>query len=193
MIWRNYKFIKIKPVHLFSIVIVLLFFNHFVILSGDNVVYGIGEIRSEPYGAGYIYLNGKGYNMIVINQQDYEFSLKLADLRDSEFVIMGEVGKNFSAWAWSSNPGPGLPSIDIFYVKKPFFLNNFWFNYILDLCVKLAPLLFMIYVFNKLLGYKDTKRILSHKIKIINFRILFLIILGMVGSLIFYLYSNNLI
>lgn len=189
MIWRNYKFIKIKSVHLFSIVIVLLFFNHFVILSGDNVVYGIGEIRSEPYGSGYIYLNGKGYIMLVINQQDYEFSLKLADLRDSKFVIMGEVGKNISAVPF----GSGLPSIDIFYVKKPFFLNNFWFNYILDLCVKLAPLLFMIYVFNKLLVYKDTKRILSHKIKIINFRILFLIILGMVGSLIFYLYSNNLI
>jgi len=189
MIWRNYKFIKIKSVHLFSIVIVVLFFNHFAILSGDNVVYGIGEIRSEPYSYGYIYLNGKGYNMLVVNQQDYEFRLKLADLRDSEFVIIGEVGKNFTA----GPHGPWLPSIDIFYVKKPFFLNNFWFNYILDLCVKLAPLLFMIYVFNKLLVYKDTKRFLYHKIKIINFRVLFLIILGMVGSLIFYLYSNNMI
>lgn len=189
MIWRNYKFIKIKSVHLFSIVIVVLFFNHFAILSGDNVVYGIGEIRSEPYSYGYIYLNGKGYNLLVVNQQDYEFSLKLADLRDSEFVIMGEVGKKITAGPF----GPWLPSIDIFYVKKPFFLNNFWFNYILDLCVKLAPLLFMIYVFNKLLVYKDTKRFLYNKIKIINFRVLFLIILGMVGSLIFYLYSNNMI
>ena len=167
----------------------LLFFNHFAILSGDNVVYGIGEIRSEPYGYGYIYLNGKGYNLLVVNQQDYEFSLKLADLRDSEFVIMGEVGKNITA----GPHGPWLPSIDMFYVKKPFFLNNFWFNYILDLCVKLAPFLFMIYVFNKLLVYKDTKRLLYHKIKIINFKVLFLIILGMIGSLIFYLYSNNMI
>jgi len=190
MIWRNYKFIKIKSVHLFSIVIVLLFFNHFAILSGDNIVYGIGEIRYNVFGYGYIYLNGKEYVSSAKYQQEYELGLKLADLRDSEFVIIGKIDRTPY---WGIPEAPNFPRIDIYYVKKPFFLNNFWFNYILDLCVKLVPLLFIIYVFNKLLVYKDTKRFLYHKIKIINFRVLFIIILGMIGSLIFYLYSNNMI
>lgn len=191
MIWRNYEFFKIKPVHLFSIVIVVLFFNHFAILSGDNVVYGICETRSNVFGYSYFYLNGKGYVPYVQNQQDYEFLMKIVDLGGSEFVIIGVIKEDYHNLLVPE--APPYPGIDIFYVKKPFFLNNFWFNYILDLCVKLAPLLFMIYVFNKLLVYKDTKRFLYNKIKIINFRVLFLIILGMVGSLIFYLYSNNII
>lgn len=190
MIWRDYKFIKIKSVHLFSIVIVVLFFNHFALPFGDNVVYGIGEIRYNVFGYGYIYLNGNGYVSNAQNQLDYEFGLKLADMGDSDFVIIGKIDRTPY---WGIPEEPDFPRIDIYYVKKSFFLNNFWFNYILDLCVILAPLLFMIYVFNKLLVYKDTKRFLYHKIKIINFRVLFLIILGMVGSLIFYLYSNNMI
>jgi len=169
MISRNYKFIKIKSVHLFSIIIVVLFFNHFAILSGDNVVYGIGEIRYNVFGYGYIYLNGKGYVSNTQNQLDYEFGLKLADMRDSDFVIIGKIDRTPS---WGIPEAPDFPRIDIYYVKKPFFLNNFWFNYILDLCVKLAPLLFMIYVFNKLLVYKDTKRFLYHKIKIKDFYII---------------------
>jgi len=176
MIWRNYEFFKIKPVHLFSIVIVVLFFNHFAILSGDNVVYGIGETRSNVFGYSYFYLNGKGYVPYVQNQQDYEFLMKIVDLGGSEFVIIGVIKEDYHNFIPEAPPYPG---IDIFYVKKPFFLNNFWFNYILDLCVKLAPLLFIRFLYNK--------------IKIINFRVLFLIILGMVGSLIFYLYSNNMI